>query len=391
MVLSPIFIEMLKTVRVKILPTPDQKSLLLATMKVVNTACNGISEFAYHNRVFNRFELQKQVYRSVRTDHHLGAQMTILACRKVADSYYVSIKKHEELTLHTYRPRGAIAYDGRTYSVTNNGLSLWTVQGRIKVQPQTKYQLTNENEMDLCYDRSKNQFYVNMLINVPEAPQYQPTAYLGVDLGIVNIAATSDGAQVPGTNCERVRQWYQGRRQVLQRVGTRSAKRRLKQISTGESRFKKQINHIISKHLIVLAKDTSRGIALEDLTGIRERTTVRHTHRDRHSKWAFAQLRTFVQYKAKIAGVPVVLVDPAYTSQQCSVCGYTDRKNRKTRDGFSCISCNHAEPADINAAKNIAFRAAANQPMVTEASSAIFSIVIDDASSYKPPVLTGGS
>ena len=391
MVLLPILIEMLKTVRVKILPTPDQKSLLLATMKVVNTACNGISEFAYHNRVFNRFELQKQVYRSVRTDHHLGAQMTILACRKVADSYYVSIKKHEELTLHTYRPRGAIAYDGRTYSVTNNGLSLWTVQGRIKVQPQTKYQFTNKNEMDLCYDRSKNQFYVNMLINVPEAPRYQPTAYLGVDLGIVNIAATSDGVQVPGTNCERVRQWYQGRRQVLQRVDTRSAKRRLKRISTGESRFKKQINHIISKHLIVLAKDTSRGIALENLTGIRERTTVRHTQCDRHSKWAFAQLRTFIQYKAKIAGVPVVLVDPAYTSQQCSACGYTDRKNRKTRNGFSCISCNHAEPADINAAKNIAFRAAANQPMVAEASSAISSIVIDDASSYKPPVLTGGS
>jgi IS605 OrfB family transposase len=382
---------MLKTVRVKLLPTPDQKTLLLATMKVVNTACDSISEFAYHNRVFNRFELQKQMYHMVRADHPLGAQMTILACRKVADSYYVSIKKGEDLTLHTYRPRGAIAYDGRTYSVTNTLLSLWTIRGRIKVPTQTKYQLTNENEMDLCYDRSKNRFYVNMLIDVPEEPRYQTDTYLGVDLGIVNIAATSDGIQVPGTDCERVRQWYQGRRQILQSVGTKSAKRRLKQISVGESRFKKQVNHIISKYLVTLAKDTSRGIALEDLTGIRERTTVRHAQRDRHAKWAFAQLRTFIQYKATIAGVPVVLVDPAYTSQQCSVCGYIDKKNRKTRNAFSCISCTHTEPADSNAAKNIAFRAAANQPMVAEPSSVTSCTPIDDGSSYKPPVSTGGS
>ena len=201
----------------------------------------------------------------------------------------------------------------------------------------------------------------------------------------------SDKVQVPGTDCEQVRQWYQGRRQILQSVGTKSAKRRLRKISTEESRFKKQVNHVISKHVVELAKGTSRGIALEDLTEIRERTTVRHGQRDRHSKWAFAQLRTFIQYKARIAEVPVVLVDPAYTSQQCSVCGYTDKKNRKIRNSFSCLSCNHAEPADINAAKNIARRAAVNQPMVAEASSATSYTHLDGASSCKPPVLTGGS
>jgi IS605 OrfB family transposase len=361
---------MLKTIRIKLLPTQEQKQRLLATMKVVNAACNSISEFVYHNHVVNRFELQKQMYRTVRADYSLGAQMTILACRKVADSYYVSIKKGEEWTLHTFRPRGAIAYDGRTYSIRDAIISLWTIDGRIKVPMQTTYQVTNQCELDLCYDRSKNRFYLNVSVEVPEEPPYQPTTYLGIDLGVDNIAATSDGVQVPGTDCERVRQWYQERRQILQSVGTRSAKRRLKQISTGESRFKKQVNHVISKHLVTLAKDTSRGIALEDLTGIRERTTVRHTQRDRHAKWAFAQLRSFIQYKATIKGVPVVLVDPAYTSQQCSVCGYTDTKNRKTRNVFSCCSCTHTEPADINAAKNIAVRAAANQPMVAEPSSA---------------------
>lgn len=382
---------MLKTIRVKLLPTQDQKKILLDTMKVVNTACNSISKFAFQNKVFNRFELQKQLYQSVRSEYRLGAQITILACRKVADSYYASIKKGEELTLHEYRPRGAIAYDSRIYTLKNNVVSLWTIGGRIKIPIQTKYSLSTGKELDLCYDRTKNQFYLNISVDVPEEPKYVPQSYLGVDLGIVNIAATSDGIQVPGTDCERVRQWYQKRRQILQSVGTKSAKRRLKRLSKGERRFKKHVNHIVSKNLVALAKDTSRGIALEDLTGIRDRTTVRRPQRDRHSKWAFAQLRTFIEYKAAISGVPVVYVDPAYTSRTCSVCGYSHKNNRKTRNTFSCIACGHTEPADINAAKNIAFRAAANQPMVADVSSAISYNNIDDAFSYKPPVLTGGS
>ncbi len=391
MICDTIILLMLKTIRVKLLPTQDQKDILLATMKGVNSACNSISEFAFQNKVFNRFELQKQMYRFIRSEHGLGAQITILACRKVADSYQTNIKRGEELTLHTYRTRGAIAYDSRVYSIRDTMVSIWTLNGRIKVPIQTRYSFPNPREADLCYDRTKNQFYLAISVEVPEAPLYEAESYLGVDLGIVNIAATSDGVQVPGTACEQVRQWYQDRKRTLQQVGTRSAKRRLKKLSAGENRFKKNVNHIVSKNLVTLAKDTSRGIALEDLTGIRERTTVRRSQRDRHSKWAFAQLRAFISYKAATAGVPVVFVDPAYTSRMCSVCGYTDKKNRKTRNVFQCLACDHTEPADINAARNIAFRAAANQPMVADTSSVNAYISTGDASSCKPPVLTGGS
>lgn len=359
---------MLKTVRVKLLPTQDQKKTLLSTMKEVNRACDSISEFAFQNKVFNRFELQKQIYRSVRSEHRLSAQMVIRAIAKVVDSYRTSIAKKENLTLHTYHPRGAIAYDSRIYSIKDKMLSIWTIDGRIKIPIQTKYTLKNDREADLWYDRTKNRFYLNVLVDVQEEPTYDPISYLGIDLGIVNIVATNDGTQVPGTDCDRVRQWYQDRKRILQNVGTKSAKRRLKQLSNGESRFKKNVNHIISKNLVAIAKDTHRGIALEDLTHIRERTTktVRRSQRDRHTKWAFAQLRTFIEYKAAISGVPVVFVDPAYTSQMCSVCGHIDKENRKTRDAFSCVACGHTESADINAAKNIACRAAVNQPMVAE-------------------------
>ncbi|WP_037871692.1 IS200/IS605 family accessory protein TnpB-related protein, partial [Streptomyces sp. NRRL S-813] len=62
---------------------------------------------------------------------------------------------------------------------------------------------------------------------------------------------------------------------------------------------------------------TGRGIALEELTGIRERVRLRKPQRATHSSRSFAQLGQFIAYKARRAGVPVVYVDPAYTSRTC--------------------------------------------------------------------------
>ena len=107
------------------------------------------------------------------------------------------------------------------------------------------------------------------------------------------------------------------------------------------------------------AEDTGRGIAVEDLQGIRERVSVRRRQRARHANWAFAQLSTFVQYKAAVVGVPVVLVDPRHTSQTCLACGHVDRANRPSQARFECIACGFAGPADAVAACVISARARA--------------------------------
>jgi len=112
------------------------------------------------------------------------------------------------------------------------------------------------------------------------------------------------------------------------------------------------------------AKGTGRGIALEELTHINVRSTVAKAQRDSRSKWAFSQLRLFIAYKAMLAGIPLVIIDPKNTSRQCSACGHIDEKNRPTRADFRCVCCGHSENADLNAAKNIRNRAAIIQPMV---------------------------
>lgn len=115
-----------------------------------------------------------------------------------------------------------------------------------------------------------------------------------------------------------------------------------------------QENHRIFKTIVASAKGTGRGIVLEDLKGIRDRTTVRRKQRNRHSGWSFFQLRSFMEYKAALAGVPVLIVDPRNTSKTCSVCGHCERANRLTRNSFCCKPCRHSSNADLNAARNLA-------------------------------------
>jgi putative transposase len=199
-------------------------------------------------------------------------------------------------------------------------------------------------------------------------PETEPAGgTLGVDLGIVNRATDSEGEHFTGAQVLAVRARYHLRRQRLQKVGTKNATRRLRQRRRRESRFQKDTNHHISKKLVQKAAASRRALALEDLSGIRARTTVRHEQRDARHSWAFFQLRQFVAYKAAWAGVAVHLVDPRNTSRTCSRCGHCEKANRKSQAEFLCQRCGFATNADVNAAINISRKqwAAVNQPLAS--------------------------
>ncbi len=133
--------------------------------------------------------------------------------------------------------------------------------------------------------------------------------------------------------------------------------------------MKRDTNHVISKRLVSKAAETNRGIAVENLQGIRERTgkRLRKWQRSRHMKWSFGELRAFIEYKARLAGVATTAVDPAYTSQTCSRCGHCERANRRSQSEFVCKGCGYVAAADHNAAVNIG-RAAVMRPIAAGAS-----------------------
>jgi len=221
-------------------------------------------------------------------------------------------------------------------------------------------------ESDLVYSRRKNAFFLIPVCDIPDEAEKDIDDWLGVDIGQAVIVATSDGNIHTNETIESNRARQQTLRSNLQSVGTKSAKKHLKRLAGKQRRFQRDVNHVLSKRLVLNAERTKRGIALEDLTHIRARTRVKgKENRAKRSNWAFRQLRNFIAYKAQMRGVRVTLVNPAYTSQRCFVCGHIEKANRKSQAEFCCKACGHTANADVNAAKNIS-RAAVSQPIVSD-------------------------
>jgi IS605 OrfB family transposase len=350
------------TTKIKLQPTLDQHSALLKTLEAANAACNDISQQAWDAKNFRQFDLHKIVYSDIRERYGLSAQMTVRAIAKVAYAY-----KLDHKTRRTFQPRGAFPYDNRilSFKTGEQTVSIWTLEGRQRMgylcgDRQRELLEGDRGEADLCYIDGAFYLFVACDVEIPEPGDVD--GFLGVDTGVTNIATDSDGTNYSSAHLNGLRHRYARLRAKLQKKGTKSAKRLLKKRRRKEDHFARDVNHCISKQLVQRAKDTGRGIAVEDLTGIRNRVTARKAHRRQLHSWAFRDLRAKVEYKAALAGVTVVAVDPRYTSQTCPECGHISKANRPNQSTFSCVACGHSGFADHIAAVNISRRAAVNQP-----------------------------
>lgn len=342
----------------KLQPSKAQYVTLRDTLSACNRAADWVSEMGFAHGIFTHFSLQSRFYRDVRTKFQLGAQATCLVFGKVADAYKIDRK-----TQRKFRPHGGVAFDIRNLKIliSKKEVSIWTVSKRERVQfscgdYQREILARGLIKQSYLVLRRDGTFYLHVSVVLPDAMELQVTDVLGIDLGIAIIAADSDGNKFNGNKLNKIRHRNQSLRNKLQRKGTKSAKRLLKKRSRKESRFIRDTNHVISKQIVSLAKRTNRAIAIEELTDIRRRIKARKAERTTLHEWSFAQLGFFLDYKAKMAGVKLVRVDPRYTSQQCSECGHTEKANRKTRDKFLCKACGHSACADVNGAKNIRLR-----------------------------------
>lgn len=357
---------MLQTLTIKLETSEEDKKKLLETMERYNEACNFVSEKSFSLKISNKYKLHSEVYRQIRDKFQLSSQFAVRIIGKVIESY-----KTDKKTKHIFRKLGAIQYDQRNSKIDIDKVSLMTLNGRIKLRTRIgEYQQLRfkrvKGQSDLIYKNGI--FYIIVVVDTFEEKEYDPKDFLGIDLGIENIAVDSDNQIFESKKVEEKRNKFFRLRQSLQKKGTKSAKKHLKKLSGKESRFKKDVNHCISKKLVEKAKGTTRAIILEDLKGIKSRVTVYgKTQRHRHSNWGFYQLRQFIEYKAKRNGVPLFIIDPNNTSRRCPNCLHIDKENRKTQKLFKCLRCNFSENADYVAAINIAETGAVvNQPIVAE-------------------------
>ena len=374
-------------VAVRLFPDAAQDAALRDTLTLCNRAANHASALAFQTGVTGKQSLQRLVYGDLKA-LGLSAQPAIHVARKVAGAYAAlranirggnlsganSKRRQRALSRPVqFRPGAAQPFDDRclSWQLDRRTVSIWTVAGRLAGIPfacsaaqLARLREHRRGESDLVYRDGKWFLHATCEIRVGEPAK--PDGFVGVDLGIANIATTSDGIRHAGNHLNRVRHRNRALRRKLQAKGTKSARRLLRKRARKESRFVANTNHRIAKRIVTEAERTGRGIALEDLQGIRGRVRLRKPQRVTLHSWAFAQLGQFITNKAALAAVAVTHVDPAYTSQQCSACGYTDKKNRPDQATFCCTSCGFAEHADVNAARNIAQRGTASWAAVSQ-------------------------
>lgn len=370
--------------QVKLLPDEAQKTSLLATLERFNAACDWLASKAFADRCADKIRLQRDHYASLRSMFGLSAQMAVRAISKVVEVY-----KRDKSRCPTFKPHGAMPYDPRILSFKAlDRVSILTLSGRtvIPFVAGDYHRATlhaAKGQCDLVL--RKGRWYLYVTVELPDGSPIKPVGWLGVDLGIRNLATDSDGDVHSGADVERVRTRIFELRRDLQACGTKSARRHLRRLAGKEARFRSNTNHVISKQLVQKARDTERGIAMEDLHGIRERTTVRRAQRAQHGSWAFFQLRSYVAYKAQRAGVPMVLVDPRNTSRTCPACGHCEAANRPSQAEFRCKSCGFERHADVVAATNIARRARVNVPIVSSVETK------NTETSHRGPSLSSGT
>ena len=324
---------MKRVMQIKLTPGAAQAEVLDATMQRFNAACNWVAERAFERQLANRFKLHKLYYYDVRQTFDLPANFACAVFARVA----ATMRRDKRAKL-TFKPHASLPYDARLLRFLSlNEVSLTTLDGRIRV---------------------------------------------GMVMGVVNIATDSDGDVHSGTSLARARMRYGRLRARLQRAAATAASRmtrkrihrKVKRIRRREPRFARDVNHVISRRLVAKAEGTGRGIALENLKGIRDRTRFRKRQRGLMSSWSFDQLRRFVEYKACLAAVLCVAVDPRNTSRECSVCGHVAKSNRQNQVSLPmwqvrpCGQCRpergaeHSAPGGCQPANGSGVRPARNKP-----------------------------
>jgi len=352
------------TVSCKLNPSPEQVKEIDATLKAFADACTWINLEA-PAKMTNGAAIQKIVYHPVRALFGLSANLTVRAIARVCSNRKTArIKK----TLAKGFNPTSIDYDARIFALRTKDWSvgLTMLNGRqqspLSIGNYQRHLLKGLKPTSATLvKRNDGTYHIQIQIKSEPPEPLTPTDCLGVDLGRTDIAHTSTGENFDGQQLKQVRDRYSRTRAGLQHratKGTRSTRRRSRQLqkrlSGRERRFQANINHTISFRLVKQAKAQGMSIALEDLTGIRERTNKQprnKTERRRSNSWAFFQLRQFLAYKAVRAGVPLVLVTPAYTSKTCHCCHRIGERQGKR---FKCVGgCGWHGDADFNGAINI--------------------------------------
>ena len=354
----------------------DEKASIIETRKQYARAFNMSAECLINNNSTSKRFLHKVQYETIKEGCPSLPTGLIQCARDVAveavKTWNVKKtklkqkkpKKAERMKRPSMKEKCTMRYDVRTITLRGSQLTFSTCERRIKTiisipeffterySPSEGWKLKGAN---IGMNR-KGRVFVNLIYECPDPviEENKDGKIVGLDRGVYNIVTTSDGVHYGAKDVRRVKRKYNHVRSVLQKKGTRSAKRRLVSISGCEKRFVHDQNHCISKKLANTDENVSVYV-LEDLSSmnmLRLKGKSNRTMRKWLSNWSYSDLEEKLIYKCKRNGIRVEFVDARYTSQKCSVCKTIDKASRKG-NRYTCRHCGNNMHADTNAAINI--------------------------------------
>ena len=351
-----------RTLRVCLQPTTEQATLLAETTRQFTAAFNAVAAHGYAAGEKNGVRLhhatyypQKALWPALVSDHHVQARVKATEAIKSA---LALAKKGGEVSAPRSRscpPR----YNVHTFKVdwATGTVRLSTTGGRIAIPftvPAYAAHMTGGKVCTADLIHRDGKWFLHIVVDLP-APGVAPTDdVIGVDLGIAQPAVTSDNRFLGKRAWRNTESRYFKHRRALQARGSKSARRHLRRVKGKQARFRRDCDHVLSKR-IVQGATPGATIVVENLTNIRARVKTRKGPQARRVHgWSFAQLRSFIEYKAEARGCTVAGVDPRHTSQHCPACGHTARNNRRSRALFCCRHCGYTLHADLCGARNIA-------------------------------------
>jgi putative transposase len=211
-------------------------------------------------------------------------------------------------------------------------------------------------------------------VDVPATPLAPTGREVGVDVGVINLVALSDGQLIVGDHfgsrsSDRLAQAQ--RALSSKRRGSIRRRRQVEEVARLHRRVQQQrLNnaHQLSRRLVnnydlIVMED----LAIKNMVGRPKPTPNPDKKGDFLANGASAkaalnrsihdagwgQLLSLLSFKAESAGRTLVIVNPRHTSMTCAHCGHVDTANRVTQAAFRCCSCGHEDHADANAAINI--------------------------------------
>jgi putative transposase len=200
--------------------------------------------------------------------------------------------------------------------------------------------------------RRKGEWFGSICYNTGKDPLMDCDGVIGVDRNSVgNIAVLADpqtgAVRKIGICPARTKFVFRRRRKNLQRAGKT---RLLKKLHRKQRRRMSYENHRATRAVVDYAATHRRAVVMENLENVRSGDSKIRGYSEKN-QWAFAQFGSMLRHKCALRGIPLIEVDPAYTSQRCSRCGSIHRPNGKR---YVCLTCGHNDHRDANSGFNIA-------------------------------------